>query len=204
MTRTTLAALLVPLLLAAASARGNPTTYSIEPDDYANGTVLSTVLPEVTLSVVDSNNQPLPLYVASRTDNLDLAPTGDQVFGPGVTHFWHNKFRLQMDFHIPVDSISLDFAGGDMVFTEVGRMEAYTLAGTPRGTYVTQPMAAGQTETMSLTCPCGEIAYAIAYVAAGDGTFGRLDNLSFTPEPATLCLLALGGAALFARRRARR
>jgi hypothetical protein len=43
----------------------------------------------------------------------------------------------------------------------------------------------------------------IAYVIfRGTGSYYTVDDLAYTPEPATICLLGLGGLALLKKRRA--
>ena len=192
------ASCLILVLAGAAEAMAAP--YVIEPDDYPDRTVLNTILPEVILSVLNEANEPLPFYVTANVDGQGLAPTGDSVFGRANVTFWNHHGRLKMAFLTVVTSVSLDFAGGAAVEPETGQLEVYDAADRLLETYVTGPCGFGEAETMAVTRPAGDIAYAIAYVAEGNGTFGRLDHLTFVPEPATMSLLGLG-LALVCRRR---
>jgi len=194
------AALLIALLAAAAEAA--VVALTIEPDDYADRTVLTTILPQVVLEVANENNDPSPLYkVTANVDGLNYAPTGQSVFGRSNVTFWSNIGRLKMTFTVPVSAVSLDFGSGSLFTPETGRLEIYDAADGLLDTYVTQPLLAGNPETMTVTDTSGEIAWAVAYVAAGEGTFGRLDHLVFIPAPSTLTILAAGALALVRRRR---
>jgi len=133
-------------------------------------------------------------------DGQGLAPTGDSVFGSANVAFSNDQRRLAMEFTIPVSSVSIDFAGGSLLGTEIGQLGIYDAGGGLLETYLTAPRGAGEPETMTLTRPASDIARAIAYIAEGNGTFGRLDRLTFLPEPAGLGLLA-AGAVLILRRR---
>jgi len=187
------------MLAGVGKTNGEPVT--LEPDDYADGTSLHTIIPQVTLWTLNQDNERVPLYeVRSTIDALGYAPTGDQVFSRAGVTFWDNSARLEMDFTTPVTMISIDFAGGTFAQTEIGQLEIYDAGGGLIDTYLTQPRGAGEVEKMQFTRPQGDIASAIAYVADGNGTFGRLDNLSFVPipEPSTLMLLCVGAVSLFA------
>jgi hypothetical protein len=159
----------------------------VEPDQFVHGTSLGAVQPGVTLSVLDNTNAPLPFPVTATFDSFNFAPTGRMVFGHANVQFFGDTRRLKTAFAQPVDRLSLDFAGGNTVLTEFGRLEAYDSAGNLLATYVTQPRAGGVEETMTIVRPAADIAYAIAYTPLAGGSFGRLDNLKFgnTPEPTT-------------------
>ena len=159
-------------------------TVRIEPDDYAEGTVLETIHPGVTLWTTLDDNVPIPIFdVTATTDSFGYAPTGAKVFAnTGVTHWWDQR-RLRMDFSIPVQSVQIAFAGGDFFDDEIGRLRAYDLNNNLIGEYVTAPRPEGSAETMSITRPQADIAWASAFCLVDEGDFGRLDDLRFSAAP---------------------
>ncbi len=174
---------------------------TVEPDDFPDRTVLNTLIPGLRLSVLDGANQPLAFNVTATVDGLNYAPTGQMVFAQSNVYFWSHTRRMRMDFATPVRRVSLDFAGGRFGSEDTGTLEAYNAAGERLGSYVTAPRGPGAAETMTVSVPDDQIAYAIAYMPVSDGTFGRLDNLTYVPEPASLALLLSGGVPLLLRRR---
>lgn len=164
----------------------NAPAFTIEPDNFADGTDLTGLNPNVTLSTTGADNVPVELFfVSASEDNLDLAPTGTRVFGHANIPFFNNDRRLRMDFASPANYVSLLFAGGTFFETEIGRLQAYDQAGNLLAEYVTQPRESGETELMTIARPTADIAWALAYVAENEGSFGRLDQLGFTlGEPA--------------------
>ena len=111
-----------------------------------------------------------------------------------------------MDFSNPANFIAIDFIGGWSFTNDTGRMDVFNSAGTLLESYITSPLAAGSIETMTISRPAGDIAWAVAYVPLDGGDFGRLDNLRFmvVPEPGVAVLLLLGGSVCLRRNLARR
>ena len=178
----------------------------LDPDDYAHGTVLNRVIPEVGLITAGRDNLPHPPrpfdVTVYETSFPWQPPTGDSIFAHAGVGFWNTDRRLRMDFNGLVSSVSIDFQGGDNLVAEQGLLEVYTLGGILAGTYLTQPVFGGQVETMSITHAVPDIAWAIAYTTTGNSPFGRLDHLIFSapvpvPEPQTIGLLGLGAIAVF-------
>jgi hypothetical protein len=179
-------------------------TLVLEPDNYANGTVLNHVLPEVSLTTAGSDNLPIPPVsfdiTATTSSALIPAPTGMNVFGHVNVPFFNTDRRLRMDFNGRVSFISILFNGSTSLASERGRLDVFDASGTLITFYQTQPLLIGQTETMSITRPLPDIAWATAYTLPGDNPFGRLDHLEFStpvPEP-RISLLLIGFAAGFA------
>ena len=115
---------------------------------------------------------------------------------------WNTNRRLRMDFVFPASSVAIDFIGGDLFTNDVARLDIFNGAGTLLDSYTSRPRATDNVETMTLTRPAGDIAWAVAYLPPGGGSFGRFDNLRFTvvPEPVSGSLLAFA-AVLWQRRR---
>jgi hypothetical protein len=152
--------------------------FTIEPDDYASGTVLNTIIPAVTLSTALDDNTIAELFdVTAADDGLDLEPTGERVFGHEGIQFFNNDRRLRMDFAQPASGIELSFAGGTFFETEVGVLQAFDAGGAMIAEYTTSPRGAGDTEVMTISRPSADIAWAVAY---SQDSFGRLDNLVIT------------------------
>lgn len=176
----------------------------IEPDDYADGTILDHVSPWVTLSTgAFSDNRPT-FSVEAKLDSSG-ASTGTKVFAHSGIPFWNDARSLRMDFHAPVLSVSVDYiASGFFSRVHTGRLEAYSSSGSLLDFYETAPLSGAQHETMTLSVP--GIAYALAYPPVDP--FGDLDHLRFTvvPEPNSggMMVAAGGGCAGLATVVARR
>ncbi|MCG8652401.1 MAG: hypothetical protein MI861_21350, partial [Pirellulales bacterium] len=151
----------------------------IEPDDFEPGTILNEIDEKVTFSLLSQIGSQLPFPITAPNDAFGFAPTGSQVFGHSGVPFFNSFRRLRMDFTDSVDRVSIDFAGGNLFRTEMGRLEIYNASGVLLDTYMTQPLAGGEVETMVLSRDTAEIAFAIAFTEPGFGNFGRLDNLNF-------------------------
>lgn len=191
MYRNTLLIASCSLLLCASrcAAFGVPEpVFVIEPDNYADGTVLNSISPLVTLSTgAFSDNRPTFDVVAS-TDPED-ASTGAKVFahGGGVS-FFNSGRTFRMDFPSPPRKVELDYiASGFFDNLYLGRIEGYDTAGNLIEVDETALLAGGQFETLTLSAP--GIAYAIAYPP--EDSFGDFDFLRITaPEPTGLLLAA--------------
>jgi hypothetical protein len=183
---------------------------SVEPDNYASGTVLNNVSPFVSLITAGTNNlphPPVPFDIRATESTFPWQPpTGNNVFSHagGVT-FFNSDRRFRMDFNGLVSFVSIVFQGGNSLQTMRGQLDVFGSDGQLLTTYITQPLLGGQTETMSINRTLSDIAWATAYTVPGDNPFGRLDALFFStpvPEPGTPALiLGLGAAWAWFRRR---
>jgi hypothetical protein len=186
------------LLMLTPAVRAATAPAGIEPDNYAEGTVLTSASPLVTLTTTLTDNVPVPSFVVTaNTDDFGLAPTGTKVFGHANVPFFNDNRRLRMDFTQPVQGIDIAFTGS--LNAHVGRLEAYDAGNSLVASYISQPRAGGDVEVLSVVRSNADIAWAVAY-AAGARDFGRLDALAITvPEPGT-ALLALVALAVVRRR----
>lgn len=145
---------------------------AIEPDNHSSGTVLNSIIPEVTLSAVgmDAASPSVHALPSSSTS------TGSMGFASNGTAIWTDiTRRLKMDFSQLVSQVSIDFISDDGF--DIGRLQVFDSQGNILAEYITGGLESGMAETMRLTRQTPDIAYAIA--GGFDGEYGRLDNLSF-------------------------
>jgi hypothetical protein len=171
---------------------------TVEPDNYADRTVLNTIVPGVRLVTAASDNVPIPFDVTANS-SLGFAPTGDKVFGHANVAFMNNDRRLRMDFTSPVAFVSIDFGAGSSINAERGQLDLYDSANQLLASYLSQPRLKGQFETLSLSRPTADVAWGVAYVPPTFGSFGQFDHLVFSPvpEPSTILLGAFGAVTVF-------
>jgi len=155
-----------------------PQVYGIEPDDYDHRELLNTVIPEVTLTAVGSGVGSDAVHAWDAGGGA----TGSNVFAHRLGNgYWNATWkaetrRLRMDFAEPVKSVSLDAISS--FSRAIGRLLIFDANDEVIGTYITRDLAEGEIETMTLSRPVEDIAYAIA-----DGYKGwsvRFDNLRFS------------------------
>jgi hypothetical protein len=190
-------------LVPALTARGALIT--VEPDDYAAGTVLTSVNPHVTLrTMLGDGRIPFFAITAAEGDSAtaDLSPTGTLVFAHEDVPFFYEDRKLLAEFNGTTSSVSITLAGASFFEPMAARLEVYGASGELLEVDVTDPTNYGVFETLAVTRPTPDIARAVIYSV--DYPFGRFDALTFAtpvPEPGALGLLALGPALLLARRR---
>lgn len=177
---------------------------TIEPDNFTAGTTLDHLFPPLTLVTADAANNPMPFFpVTAVVENFSgYAPTGTKVFGNAGINFWNNNWRLRLNFAQPADFIALAFGGGNFSQGETARLDAFNSSGLLLASYISQPRIGGSFETLSLSRPAGDIAWAVAYLPPDSGSFGRFDHLQFSvvPEPSLFAFTALAVGALALRR----
>jgi protocatechuate 3,4-dioxygenase beta subunit len=163
------------------------TTSTFEPDNYANNQVLNHAFPGVTLT-----------FLGDSTSSVVALPTpagsagGARVFGETTGGFYSPEFYndpggggsswwLRIDFASPVSSVSIDAIGTSRFSRQArGLLRVYNAAGQLLGSATTPDLlAGGQLETLTLTRPATDIAYALASSdQVNEGVL--LDNLQFT------------------------
>ena len=156
----------------------------VEPDDYTiDLQLLNDVNPAVSLSAIGDGVADGSVLSRQRDTTL----TGSRVFahflwGGQISAEWTASSRkLKITFDSPVTTVSLDAVSNSDF--DYGRLEIYDAAGRLLGRYTTQLLAQGASETMTLSRPTAEIAYAIA--SAHAGTAVQFDNLCFGPQATT-------------------
>ena len=181
------------LVLAGVASVAGAMPVTIEPDDYADGTVLKTVDPGVTLTVASSSGASLSDTISvTATEVPPLLPkAGTNVFGHANIQFMSDERRLRMDFTNPTDMVGLWFTStaNFVNFAQVGRLEAYDAGNQLVAFYETRPMTSGNSDYMEVVRPTADIAYALAWTSRNE--FGLLDTLTYNaiPEPAAALLL---------------
>ena len=100
------------------------TLITLEPDDFAIGTDLRTVLPEVILSVVDQPLEPVLAGDATASGGCGSTPAPEPCTSTGVLvfsrdehsnpdHWQHGLAELRADFTVAVDFVAIDLVGID-------------------------------------------------------------------------------------------
>ncbi len=156
----------------------------VEPDDFADGQLLSGFSPDLTLRAVGTDTDG---RIGIFADSLTSTGTKNfRVFSKGSQSYissWNSETRrMQATFSKATGTVSIDAVGSSNV--AYGRLEAFDSSGQLIGRYTTSSLALGQTETMTITSPDVNIAYVI--VGAHAGTSVKLDNLQFGPQVSTL------------------
>ena len=151
---------------------------TLEPDDFRDGFVLNRHVPGVVFSVAVADNTPT-FKLDVKTDNQDVSSTGRKVFAHAGVNFFNNTRRMRMDFTSPARAVAIDFIGSSIFSPEYGRLDLFDASNNLLDHYDTRGLWNNQVERMYLDRPTADIAYAIAYIPDGKGTFGRLDNFWF-------------------------
>ncbi|MGI4790235.1 MAG: hypothetical protein ACRYFS_15465 [Janthinobacterium lividum] len=214
------------LLLVAPTAQAQHQV--VEPDNYANGTDISTAVPGITLTTVETGFTDAIVTSPLVTSSLAYpggASTGTQVFGnnsgqtgyyfpnPTPAYYPTPAVVFRADFTGTTDSVSLDFINNSFGFgTDVGRLEAFDASGHLISDLTTGNLVnEGDFQTLTATSSFHDISYILA--AGDDNTAVNLDRLVVgsvpvpVPEASTTVsfglLLALGlGGVVAARKKA--
>lgn len=202
---------------APASALGPP-LHVVEPDNYAEGTILDNVHPLVHLSnywAYSGTSYPFGIdtFFVGKIDaivNSDIfggffTSTGSKSFGRDGFSWISSSHPLAMAFAAPTSQVSIDFIGTSTLSAQVGVLEIYSPAGALLDTISSGQLFSHQVATLTLVRPGGDIGYARAYSSENFSPFGTFDNLRFAavPEPSS-CVLALLSATCAARMNRRR
>ncbi len=154
----------------------------IEPDDYAEGTVIDTAIAAATLSVETVGGFQSSVGVAVSP----TASTGEKVLAYQAGSTWSTLWtpdsrRLKIEFASPISHLRIDaVADSDGDF---GRLEVFDGNDQLLGRSTSDTMDAGQFETLEVTRPTADVAYAL--VGGHMGSEIQLDNLRIGVDPAT-------------------
>lgn len=154
---------------------------TIEPNDYAIGDDLTNISSNATLITAGSANE--HIQFKTRAAQAPNQGAGENVFAHEGVSFHNNNRRLRIDFYRPARTVSIDVIGNSDLTDTYGRLEIFNSADQSLGFVLTNPLAADERETLSMTTGQDEIAYAVAYsdenVNNNSSPFGRLDTLRF-------------------------
>jgi hypothetical protein len=188
-------------------------TYTIEPDNYAEDAVLNDIHPLVQLRIYDGVLKIFPadfgvfpaphIIPVTANENPDIfggyfTSTGTKSFGHAGITFHPQSRQVAMRFLDSTSQVSVDFIGTNTLASQIGVLEVFSSSGTLLDSFTSAPLFAHQVATLSLSRPAGDIGYARAYASPTGNPFGALDNLRFTtvPEP-SLGALSLAALLLF-------
>tara|TARA_R110002073_G_scaffold46789_1_gene127415 strand:+ start:4853 stop:11017 length:6165 start_codon:yes stop_codon:yes gene_type:complete len=107
----------------------------------------------------------------------------NRIFARGGIDWFTSSSRLRFDFFRPVSAIAIDAIANDSSLSVTyGRLEAYNAAGQLLGFVRSNRLISSARQTISLSLPNEEIAYALAYSDdfQGGSPFGRFDRFVYT------------------------
>jgi hypothetical protein len=194
-------ALIVLIGLVVLSVPLSASLVTVNPDEFAAGTDISTAFEFVTLSSGGGGSGlDGKVYAAVRS-----ASTGDMVFGNSriSSKLWLNSdtngYYFRADFTIPTNRVLIDIisdAGNDYPSLWI-----YTTAGVFEKSDFLSPLGPGQVRSYDIQHATADILYIRAGGLGLTGSTVFLDNLRFeVPEPTT-CLILLSGWLLLKNRK---
>lgn len=194
--------------------------FEIEPDDFDDGTVLNTIHPRVDLAIHDGISTPdfptdfgifpapaiIPVTALTNEDIFGgyFTSTGTKTFGHAGVDFTPLSRAIGMRFNGSAMEVSIDVIGTNDLTSTVGVLEIYDAGGNLLDSVNSSELLRQDVETLSISRPTFDIAFARAYSDSDFNPFGSFDRLRFTavPEPtSSLAGLAMGTVALARRRR---
>ena len=177
-------------------------THRIEPDDYAEGTVLNDIDPLVELRIYNGSFNPnfpanfgvfpdpavIPLTANENEDVFGgyFTSTGSKSFGQPDIPFFPESRQLAMRFLAPTSQVSVDFIGTSTLAGAVGILEIFSAQGALLDSFTSAPITAHEVVALSIARSEADIGYARAYSGPENDPFGALDNLQFVTSSAEL------------------
>ncbi|EMI15884.1 protocadherin Fat-like protein [Rhodopirellula maiorica SM1] len=166
-------------------------THVVEPDDLIERDPISGVVieknllhaaPGVSISEVTFGDNFDDNVTSENQYNFPIT-LQNRIFARGGIDWFTSSSRLRFDFFRPVSAIAIDAIANDSSLSVTyGRLEAYNAAGELLGFVRSNRLISSARETISLSFPTEEIAYALAYSDnfQGGTSFGRFDRLVYT------------------------
>ncbi len=152
----------------------------VQPDSSAEGTILSSAVPGVTLSAIgwgvfDADVAAVAAPVSGGGERV-LGYVGG-INGGWATHWTADSYVLRVDFSSPTTMVSIDAIAP--ANDSYGRLEIYDSGGNLLGRTTTGSMRAGEMKKLSIGMASADIAYALVR-SRGDASI-VLDNLQVGP-----------------------
>ena len=159
-----------------------PSPQVVEPDAFPDGAVLDTAVAAATLSVETVGGFPSSVGVAVSP----TASTGQKVLAYQAGSTWSTLWtpdsrRLRIEFASPVSRLQIDAAAA--TDGDLGRLEVFDENDQLLARVTSGILNAGQFETLEITRPTADIAYAL--VGGHLGSQVQLDNLRIGVDPTT-------------------
>ena len=164
---------------------------SIDPSDYPEDTDMTNVSKSATLTTAGTDNRPLSFEVEATT----RSPEG-RVFSHVGIAFFNNIRRLRTDFYEPARAISVQVIGNSDLTDTYGRLEIFNKDNESLGFVRTNPLAAGQSQVLTMTRETDDIAWAVAYSDQdfmSSSAFGIFDNIRVQVKRSTSTTTSDGG-----------
>lgn len=171
-------------------------TFVIEPDDYADETVLNDIHPQVDLRIFDGflytnfpeqfGVQPKPsIITVTAITNEDIlgghfTSTGTKTFAHANIGFHSESRQLAMQFSDPTSTVTIDIIGDSDLSSTVGVLEIFNVSGALLDSVSSIQLGSQDVATLSLSRAASDIGYARAYSSPDFSPFGKLDHLRFT------------------------
>lgn len=159
----------------------------IEPSDYAENTVLNSIEPGITLSLIGTtagNGEVLARTSTKGAGRIFFVDSYQTFMTKRVGSTGFIQRELKAEFSAPVTSVSLKaISAADTGGSSVGRLDAYDANNNLIGRYTTRALAPGQSELMTITHNIADIKYVIAHSHLE--TQVMFDTLTVGPQTAT-------------------
>jgi hypothetical protein len=179
------------LFSAVCASHAQASMITVEPDDFANGTDISTATPGVLLDL--KFGQPVYAY---DTGDANYASTGTKVFGYdagfGTEPYWDNQNTFRAIFSASAFYVALDVINnnGFGQGSDIATMQVFGTTGL-LATIASSTLGFPGHQKLEYQSAFSNITY--IQLTSSEGSDFNLDQLQFqVPEPSALLLMAMG------------
>ena len=152
---------------------------TIEPDSYAEGTILNSVQSGVTITSQGSGVVPPNVSARAGGPTSTGTKTFHYLYNNGTTNEWSNSWsetrQLKVSFTTAVSRVSIDAIANSA--GDYARIEAFDLQGNLLARSTSGALADGMKETLSIGRNTPDIKYVV--ISGHAGTSVSLDNLKY-------------------------